>query len=842
MSGRKCCAPSGCAGEQCAPYRSILHMVPLSAFSVEDGERPTASDYESLFDSQCRRCDSDIAWKDGLCDICIHLRVYHLIACMQDLHCDAFPLINLGTLSRLGERKGCKFCSTVARMFATARNDRPRDVHPEDPILMLPCVDRLSTKYRRTILLIQMGIPHLIFFTPAEHTLEGFWSMGTERYAKVISQTQGMNCENQNLDRVPRNVRLVWRKVEEWVNECRQEDATTNFHEQSKALSKKSFLPTHFKVMDLEKGCIVNASSTLKYAALSYVWGVKLEDEIETTKDNIELLSVAGCLDRIDLPQTIRDAIDFCRKVQVRYLWVDRLCIVQDDASQKHDQISAMDTIYSSALFTICATAGSNSRHGLPGMGSTSRPFTRANLRLADVEILPIMPNMKECLADGWWFERGWTFQESLLGGKLFLFTEWQLFFRNKDSDFLCEDELTEMDGGWFADVAAVTQSEYEDDQLGSFFWQYASHLRAYSGRKLSYESDTYNAFAGIFRSLYDSLEGYIYGLPDRDFDVAIMWGARPISSLDCPREIHDVVLPTWSWGSLMHWSPEIMMGGSDTIAAVARWARCDREGRLMPIMATNDPTAHLSAYRWNIEVSSSAIAIDPRPYVLAAWPICMEAPVPVLRKLRSPSQSPLIRRWPAYSHFWKEAHSLRIPFGNKAMAAMRAQPGRVLVRTTMSKYRLWAGNTVGASQDFYILDNDGWCLGTCRVPVAIATASSLVPASHPDLGLFDFLALSLRFSRDSEFFDNLRRRVSHEAMERGHDTAVRFQAPPMLSEGVPENAMYDGDGNLLDPSPVLSVMLIAWNEGVAHRIWLGQVSLACWIANKPSHRTVVLE
>jgi hypothetical protein len=841
MNRHACDSNGQCARDSCSAYPVIQHMVSIDAFGVEDGADAATSDYESLFDTPCDRCDANPLWKHELCSFCLHLRVFHLVTCLQDQSCNALPLIKLGTLTQLRNRKKCKFCSFVAHMFAFARDDRPQDVHAEDAILMHPCVKRLSIKYRRTILPAHLGGPDLLFLTPSEHTLKDFWSIGTEIYAKVV-QTQGDKRKRETSPQQRRGTGLNWSKVRAWINESRQDDTNTVL----KNSWKKSRLPNQFKVMDLEHRCIVETSCAPEYAALSYVWGRKLDNEVETTKNNIEMLSTVGCFDRIALPQTIRDAIEFCDKLQIRYLWVDRLCIVQDDASQKHDQISTMDAIYSCAMFTICATAGTSSRHGLPGVGTTSRPFARVDLRIADVEVVPILPHAIKCFADGSWFDRGWTFQESLLGGKLFLFTEWQLFFRNNsydDYDIQPEDELTELDDGWFKNVPAVEHPESEVTKFGSTFEQFATHLGTYSSRKLSYESDTYNAFAGVFRALYHSLDGYIYGLPERDFDVAITWGAFPLSNLDRPREVRDAILPTWSWGSLMHWTPEILIGRHDTFAAIARWARCDARGILKPIVATNDPTAHISGYRWDVDASAPLNTVDPRPYVLAAWCVCLETPSPVLRNLRSSSRAMLRSRWPTYRNFWKEAHSQRIPIdGDMEMCMLTSKPGRLLVRTTTSRYRIWAGNTVGASQDFYILDNGGWCVGTCRIPQAIAKANNLLPTSNADLGMFDFLALSLSFSRDLAFFDNLKRRASHAFMEQASNSTVGFEAPPLYADGAPTTMMEDSEGNPLDLTPLLSVMLIAWNEGIAHRIWLGQVSLTRWINGDSCHRTIVLE
>jgi hypothetical protein len=67
------------------------------------------------------------------------------------------------------------------------------------------------------------------------------------------------------------------------------------------------------------------------------------------------------------IPRTILDAMRLVESLGERYLWVDLLCIIQDDEVFKHEEVNDMDSIYANACGTIVAAQGKNSNFGLRG-------------------------------------------------------------------------------------------------------------------------------------------------------------------------------------------------------------------------------------------------------------------------------------------------------------------------------------------------------------------------------------------------------------------------------------------------------------------------------------------
>lgn len=132
-------------------------------------------------------------------------------------------------------------------------------------------------------------------------------------------------------------------------------------------------------LVDVDRGCLVHMPGTTRYCALSYVWG-QLSGSIETRLENIDFLKQEGSLiiaaGFISLPKTIGDTIRLLRTIGQRYLWIDRLSIIQNDQENKHLYISRMDTIFANAYLTVIAADGEDADFDLSGVGLGSRPRT----------------------------------------------------------------------------------------------------------------------------------------------------------------------------------------------------------------------------------------------------------------------------------------------------------------------------------------------------------------------------------------------------------------------------------------------------------------------------------
>ncbi|KAJ4286394.1 hypothetical protein N0V88_008017 [Collariella sp. IMI 366227] len=102
------------------------------------------------------------------------------------------------------------------------------------------------------------------------------------------------------------------------------------------------------------------------YICLSHCWGHR--PFLRTLSGNLAAHRSEIIWDR--LPQTFREAITFTRQLGVRYLWIDSLCIVQDDQRDWRCEAARMAGIYEHSMLVISATKS----HGAYGGLFTSLP------------------------------------------------------------------------------------------------------------------------------------------------------------------------------------------------------------------------------------------------------------------------------------------------------------------------------------------------------------------------------------------------------------------------------------------------------------------------------------
>lgn len=196
-----------------------------------------------------------------------------------------------------------------------------------------------------------------------------------------------------------------------------------------------------------------------EYAALSYCWGE--EQPQKTVKDNLKK-RVAG-FSLSELPKTIRDAVEVTRRLKLQYIWVDSLCIIQDDQDDKAQELGAMHRIYECAALLISAAMARDSEKGLFGRAQRAKETYVVQYRCPDGQLGNVLfQNPSE---NGATFEsvhyRGWTMQEHLLSNRILTYGRFGLRWSCRTKSWF--------DGPWVEgqvdeNFTARTSARGEDD------------------------------------------------------------------------------------------------------------------------------------------------------------------------------------------------------------------------------------------------------------------------------------------------------------------------------------------------------------------------------------------
>ena len=266
-----------------------------------------------------------------------------------------------------------------------------------------------------------------------------------------------------------------------------------------------------FRLIDCDTEAIIYSLWTVRYAALSYVWGTaKKTDWI--------------------FPKVVMHAIFVTRALGIRYIWVDRYCIDQSNEAQKHDQIAKMNLIYEGAEITIINTAGDNADSGLPGVGNEPRP-PQPQASVRGMLLLGTLTSPQKYITKSTWSNRGWTYQEGILSNRRLVFTKEQVYFECRGMWMQETIHIplvqfhtktlkwlrTFIDSGLFTGFYKGRSTIPLRRSLQDILQEFNRHLQNYTLRKLSYPTDSLNAFAGILKeySLYDKgTLSSIFGLP----------------------------------------------------------------------------------------------------------------------------------------------------------------------------------------------------------------------------------------------------------------------------------------------------------------------------------------
>ena len=304
-----------------------------------------------------------------------------------------------------------------------------------------------------------------------------------------------------------------------------------------------------------------------RYTALSYCWGAAVNPYVTSRS---ALASRKLGIDIAHLPRTFQDAIAMTRRLRVRYIWIDSLCICQDDMHDWERESARMAAVYSNAYLTIAATGSSDSAGGLffdrperryyradfKPNGSGNAPDTTGGAEDTSMLIFPL-PTASEVVRSYRvdmehepLCTRGWAFQERVLSRRV-------LHFASDQACLECLEGTVYEDGLRLPQRYLCTQSASvagsQDDgstpsrQKDAAMRQWQRLVWQYGTRKLTVPSDKFPALSGIAKVYADRLDDeYVAGIWKKSMIEGLCW-----QGLRCKPFEDGYRAPSWSWAAL---------------------------------------------------------------------------------------------------------------------------------------------------------------------------------------------------------------------------------------------------------------------------------------------------
>lgn len=325
--------------------------------------------------------------------------------------------------------------------------------------------------------------------------------------------------------------------------------------------NKSSSLPRSMRVMDLLDQRIRPLPHGSDYAVLSYVWGIT--NTFKLTTENFKTLCTKDSLLDVEKPKSIYDAIIVAQALDIRYLWIDALCIIQDDDQDKMEQVHRMGQIYTNAILTIVGARAGHANGGLWSSEQRSQIVGQGG-GLRWLGAAPMLPNAVSLSA---WASRAWTYQEGAFSRRTLVFTEHQAYYTCKCSAW-AEDYVRRIRDGRHE----LEYHKHKDhgrpsatiERLLTYPTSWSYLLRSYTNRRLTFESDVLIASAGVVASyLQKHNDVALCGLPvSMLFEYGLLW--MPVAELTRrvkPQPGHGFMFPSWSWAG---WSGPVGYDRSD--------------------------------------------------------------------------------------------------------------------------------------------------------------------------------------------------------------------------------------------------------------------------------------
>ncbi|OJD28826.1 het domain-containing protein [Diplodia corticola] len=467
-------------------------------------------------------------------------------------------------------RKGCNFCALLVRAVRRDSIKRKAETFGTQQLIISGaeyawgfevglCCLGINMEFRNGILAHSVTIPFQVGCPEGE----------CASWLKIRARPLETNpLSGQNAD-----------MLRSWLHKCHKSHWKCN-HKSTISKLPTRLLDVGGRNFDKDPRLIISAADpTLSvaldtpYAALSHCWGkesLPLKTEASSISHRLKSIPMDS------MPSTYRDAILLTRSLRIRYLWIDSLCIIQDDASDWERESTTMSEVYRNAHVTLCALVNSCDEGFLPQarqsieipFKSSVKPQVHGSYSLH--EIWPRFADNDwdthslitwlHSYDESEWKHRGWTFQEERFSSRR-LICSLQKFVYVCDSKYRAEDGVMP---GRSVNKSMFHELEQSVRRGGkqNLYTVWYNSVHQYSHRSLTFAQDCFPAVSALAAMIADRTgDRYIAGLWEADLHRGLLWrsflSGDPNSILGLSNFIQELtrpglfIAPSWSWASL---------------------------------------------------------------------------------------------------------------------------------------------------------------------------------------------------------------------------------------------------------------------------------------------------
>ncbi|KAI0116888.1 heterokaryon incompatibility protein-domain-containing protein [Daldinia grandis] len=307
------------------------------------------------------------------------------------------------------------------------------------------------------------------------------------------------------------------------------------------------------------------------YIALSHCW--KFSEPLKMTRSRLKRIGTSISLE--ELSPTLRDAVRVARWLAVQYLWIDSLCIIQDDAKDWQEQSVQMGNIYRQSYFTIAAhvdVKAPSATHGCflerkhfyelshqDGLGQECSTLVRGDFTHTEDPITPLTLT-----------GRGWCYQERLLASRIVHFRPCEISFECFDGTRCeCEALLPQGSLPWprrpyesvkhgFGEYASIAEPAGHSSPDRDAWMAWYAIVSNYATTDFTFKTDRLPALASTASRMPQRVFGsYRAGLWTKELICELLW-RRSYNK----KRFRDkpYVAPNFSWasgtGPIQLWNP----------------------------------------------------------------------------------------------------------------------------------------------------------------------------------------------------------------------------------------------------------------------------------------------